>query len=170
VINGAVNPAAGTGALGDFYLNTASNTLFGPKTSGGWGSGVSLVGPAGAQGTQGLLSSGTSNGNTPYWNGTSWVINNSNLFNNGSQVAVNTSTPNAAAILDVSSTTKGVLFPRMTKVQRQAITTPPAGLLVFQSDAPLGFYYFDGTYWVFLTGSSSAGTDPNSLIYTVNGF
>ncbi|MDP4627001.1 MAG: collagen-like protein, partial [Schleiferiaceae bacterium] len=43
------------GALGDFYLNTASNTLFGPKTSGGWGSGVSLVGPAGAQGPQGTI-------------------------------------------------------------------------------------------------------------------
>jgi hypothetical protein len=46
VLNGTVDPAAGTGALGDFYLNTASNTLFGPKTSGGWGTGVSLVGPA----------------------------------------------------------------------------------------------------------------------------
>ena len=126
-----------------------------------------MVGPVGPQG---ILTPGSTNGNTPYWNGTSWVVNNSNLFNNGSQVAVNTSTPNAAAILDVSSTTKGVLFPRMTKAQRQAIITPPAGLLVFQTDAPIGFYYFDGTHWVFLTGSSSVGTDPNTLIYTVNGF
>jgi microcystin-dependent protein len=55
VINGALDPAAGTGVLGDFYLNTASNTLFGPKTSGGWGSGVSLVGPAGVQGPQGTI-------------------------------------------------------------------------------------------------------------------
>jgi hypothetical protein len=58
----------------------------------------------------------------------------------------------------------------MTKAQRQAISSPPAGLLVFQTDAALGFYYFDGTYWVYLTGSASAGTDPNTLIYTVNGF
>jgi hypothetical protein len=164
VLSGISNPATSLGANGDFYINTNTNTLFGPKSSGVWPSGVSLVGP------QGILPPGSINGNTPYWDGTSWVINNSNLFNNGSQVAVNTGTPNAAAILEVSSTTKGVLFPRMTKVQRQAIITPPVGLLVFQTDAPLGFYYFDGTHWVFLTGSSSVGTDPNTLIYTVNGF
>ena len=167
VLSGLSSPASSLGANGDFYINTSTNTLFGPKSGGVWPSGVSLVGPVGPQG---ILTPGSTNGNTPYWNGTSWVVNNSNLFNNGSQVAVNTSTPNAAAILDVSSTTKGVLFPRMTKAQRQAIITPPAGLLVFQTDAPIGFYYFDGTHWVFLTGSSSVGTDPNTLIYTVNGF
>jgi hypothetical protein len=167
VLNGTSNPTASLGANGDFYINTATNTLFGPKSIGGWGSGVSLVG---LQGPPGLLSAGSSNGNTPYWNGINWVVNSSMLYNNGSQVAVNTTSPNSSAILEISSTTKGVLFPRMTKLQRQAIPTPPAGLLVFQTDAPLGFYYFDGTYWVYLSGSSSPVTDPNSLIYTVSGF
>ncbi|MFN5372440.1 MAG: hypothetical protein ACK5B6_13350, partial [Bacteroidia bacterium] len=53
ILNGTSNPISGTGALGDFYLNTATNTLFGPKTAGGWGTGVSLIGPAGPQGAQG---------------------------------------------------------------------------------------------------------------------
>lgn len=53
VLNGTSNPVAGTGVDGDFYINTTSNTLFGPKTAGAWASGVSLVGPAGADGIAG---------------------------------------------------------------------------------------------------------------------
>jgi hypothetical protein len=46
VINGSTNPAAGTGQDGDFYINTATNTIFGPKASGSWPAGVSLIGIA----------------------------------------------------------------------------------------------------------------------------
>lgn len=53
ILNGTTNPGSGIGTVGDFYLNTATNTLFGPKTAGGWGTGVSLIGPAGATGLQG---------------------------------------------------------------------------------------------------------------------
>lgn len=53
VLNGTSNPTAGQGAIGDFYINTSTNTIFGPKTAGGWGTGVSLVGPAGAAGAPG---------------------------------------------------------------------------------------------------------------------
>ena len=38
---------------GDFYINTTTNTIFGPKTSGTWGSGTSLIGPQGPQGNTG---------------------------------------------------------------------------------------------------------------------
>jgi hypothetical protein len=44
---------------GDFYINTATNTLFGPKAGGAWPSGVSLVGPTGATGPAGPAPSGT---------------------------------------------------------------------------------------------------------------
>ncbi len=54
VSNGTSNPVSGTGANGDFYINTATNTLFGPKANGAWPSGVSLVGPIGATGAQGI--------------------------------------------------------------------------------------------------------------------
>ena len=49
--NGTALPAAGTGMNGDFYLDTATHTLFGPKANGQWPtSGTSLVGPAGSSG------------------------------------------------------------------------------------------------------------------------
>jgi hypothetical protein len=48
-------------------------------------------------------------------------------------VGIGTSSPNAAALLDVSSTTKGVLFPRMTGTQRDAISTPPDGLVLYNT-------------------------------------
>ena len=52
---------------------------------------------------------------------------------------------NASAILDVQSTTKGVLVPRMTEVQRAAITLPAKGLMVYQTDNTEGYYYNAGT-------------------------
>uniref|UniRef100_UPI0040476453 hypothetical protein n=1 Tax=Algoriphagus sp. TaxID=1872435 RepID=UPI0040476453 len=54
VRNGTSNPVSGTGVDGDFYINTATNTLFGPKANGAWPSGVALVGPTGATGAQGI--------------------------------------------------------------------------------------------------------------------
>ena len=54
VRNGTSDPVSGTGVDGDFYINTAANTLFGPKANGAWPSGVSLVGPTGATGPQGI--------------------------------------------------------------------------------------------------------------------
>ncbi len=54
VLSGTVDPDDATvGVNGDFYINTAANTIFGPKTGGAWGTGVSLVGAAGATGPQG---------------------------------------------------------------------------------------------------------------------
>jgi hypothetical protein len=51
ILNGTVDPTDNvTGTDGDFYINTASNEIFGPRTAGAWGSGTSLVGPAGAGG------------------------------------------------------------------------------------------------------------------------
>ena len=52
-----------------------------------------LLGPAGPIGLAGLLPNGAAAGNTPYWNGASWVVNNSNIFNNGGNVGVGTATP-----------------------------------------------------------------------------
>jgi len=65
------------------------------------------------------------------------------------QVAINTdgSNPNASAILDINSDTAGILIPRMTKLQRDAISTPAAGLMIYQTDDVTGFYYYNGTDW-----------------------
>jgi hypothetical protein len=76
----------------------------------------------------------------------------------------------STAMLDVSSTTKGLLIPRMTSQQRTAIVTPATGLLVYQTNGDAGFYYYNGTNW-FLLVTSAVNTDrQNTLIYTVKGF
>jgi len=54
VLNGTSDPLASLGANGDFFINTATNKIFGPKAAGSWGAGTSLVGPTGATGAQGL--------------------------------------------------------------------------------------------------------------------
>ena len=50
------------------------------------------------------------------------------------RVGVGTTTPATSAALDVTSTSGGLLLPRMTAAQRNAIPSPTAGLLVFQTD------------------------------------
>jgi len=68
------------------------------------------------------------------------------------------STANASAILDVKSTTKGMLIPRMSKTERIAILSPAIGLLIFQN-APdsIGFHYYDGAGWIWLEAFGNAG-------------
>ncbi|MEO6229524.1 MAG: tail fiber domain-containing protein [Ferruginibacter sp.] len=73
-------------------------------------------------------------------------------------VGINTtgSQPNASSILDVSSTSKGLLIPRMTAAQRTAIASPAKGLLVFQDDALSSFFYYDGSAWAPISGAAAA--------------
>ncbi|WP_159020017.1 cell wall anchor protein [Algibacter sp. L3A6] len=68
------------------------------------------------------------------------------------QVGIGTTTPDASSILDIESTTQGILTPRMTTAQRIAIASPAEGLMVFDIDEG-SFFYFDGTVWVELEGS-----------------
>jgi len=53
ILYGTANPTGGTGMDGNFFINTATWTLFGPKAAGAWPSGVSMIGPAGANGSNG---------------------------------------------------------------------------------------------------------------------
>ncbi|PKF72284.1 hypothetical protein CW752_16465 [Chryseobacterium sp. PMSZPI] len=62
-------------------------------------------------------------------------------------VGIGTASPNANALLDLTSTTRGFLPPRMTTAQRDAITTRPAGLMVYNSSTAR-LEYFNGTAWV----------------------
>lgn len=76
-----------------------------------------------------------------------------------SQVGIGTNTPAASAQLDVTSTERGFLPPRMTAAQRDLIATPASGLLIYQKDNTAGYYYYNGSAWVALAnaGQYSAG-------------
>jgi len=69
------------------------------------------------------------------------------------QTGIGTSTPDASAKLDVFSTTKGFLPPRMTASQRGNITSPAAGLMVYQTDGTTGLYYYNGSAWIYIINS-----------------
>lgn len=70
-----------------------------------------------------------------------------NTFPANGAAGIGTTTPNASSLLDISSTTKGILIPRMTKSQRDAIVAPAEGLLIYQTTNSPGVYYYDGSSW-----------------------
>ena len=63
------------------------------------------------------------------------------------QVGIGTTTPDASSALDITSTTKGLLIPRMTETQRDAITSVAAGLMIYQTNGTAGFYCYNGSSW-----------------------
>jgi len=106
------------------------------------------------------------------------------------QVAINSTgdDPHASAMLDVTSTDKGVLIPRMTATQRDAISNPANGLLVYVTDDNQFYYYdYDAAKWFpfgkpdkdwkvedvnmysLPTGNVGIGTTSPDQKFTVNG-
>ncbi|NQY30158.1 MAG: hypothetical protein HRT69_11900 [Flavobacteriaceae bacterium] len=68
------------------------------------------------------------------------------------QIGIGTTTPHASSILEILSTDSGILIPRMTQVQRDAIATPAIGLLIYQTNNTPGFYYYTGVIWTTFGG------------------
>ncbi len=88
-------------------------------------------------------------------------------------VAINTdgSAANSSAILDIKSTSKGLLIPRLTQTQRNAVATPATGLLIYQTDYTPGYYYYNGSTWTALSGSGGSSnnwTTSGTNIYNSN--
>lgn len=77
-------------------------------------------------------------------------------FSQGISISGSNSIPDNSAMLDIKSTSKGLLIPRMTAAQRTAIASPATGLMIFQTDGSSGFYYYNGGAWTQL-GSGAAG-------------
>lgn len=79
------------------------------------------------------------------------------------QTGIGTTTPDASAQLDVSSINKGFLPPRMTAVQRAGISTPAAGLLVYQTDGTAGYFYYTGAVWISLASNDASSIADGSV-------
>lgn len=75
------------------------------------------------------------------------------------QVGVGTTTPHGSAVLDLKSTSKGLLIPRMSTAERKAIVTPAEGLLVFDLDKST-IYFFNGGKWEAMLVTSSDANNP----------
>ena len=80
--------------------------------------------------------------------------------------------PDPSAMLDVQSSNKGMLIPRMTSVLRSAISSPVNGLMVYQTDDVSGVYYYNGTLWQRIgetDGSETKVTAGSNVTVTGNG-
>ena len=89
-------------------------------------------------------------------------------FSVHAQVGIGTTTPDASAQLDVTSNGKGVLIPRMTSSTRTGINPAAEGLLVYQTDAPAGFYYYSESQWVRLINSDESVPASVPSLYAGN--
>jgi hypothetical protein len=83
------------------------------------------------------------------------------------QIGIGTKTPAPSAVLEISSAgnNKGILIPRITATQKDAIVNPAEGLLIYQTTAPTGFYYYTGTAWKLM----AIQTDVASKVDKVDG-
>lgn len=77
-------------------------------------------------------------------------------INDIGNVGIGTTTPDASAILDLTSGSKGLLLPRLTALQKAGITLPKPGLVIYQTDGVTGIYTYTTTGWVHLISPGSA--------------
>ena len=150
-------------------LTSGGNLLVGTTTDAGFKldvNGTARVGGSSAS-AQLYLKGGVGNGQYLYFDdggSNLWTIVGASIFaidssstrifraNANAQVTINGSSVNATAQLQVDSTTRGFLPPRMTNAQRTAISSPAVGLIVYCTDATEGLYQYINNAWVNLTG------------------
>ena len=169
-LQGIQGPKGDTGVIGPQGLQGIQG-IQGPI---GLTGAIGLQGPQGIQGPKGdtgFLKNGSAAGNTPYWNGIQWVINSSNIHNNGSEIGIGTSSPNSTAKLEVASTTQGFLPPRLTTTQRDAIVSPASGLTIYNTTVNC-LQWWNGTIWYDGCGnntSSIASLYPTGSVFCASG-
>jgi hypothetical protein len=80
------------------------------------------------------------------------------------QVGIGTTNPDASSMLDIQSTSEGVLIPRMLTTERTAIALPANGLLVFDTDTKSFWFYNVNVWKELVSGSSIVDADGNTKI------
>jgi hypothetical protein len=156
-------------------LKNSGNLLVGTTTDAGFKldvNGTARIGGSSAS-AQLYLKGGVGNGQYLYFDdggSNLWTIVGASIFaidssstrifraNANAQVTINGSSVNATAQLQVDSTTRGFLPPRMTNAQRTAISSPAVGLLVYQTDATEGTYEYISSGWRIINGGGGGGS------------
>jgi hypothetical protein len=151
-ISGNTIPTSNTSTLG--LLSSTDWNTFNNKQS-------ALTNPVTGTGTANYLTKFT---------GTS-AIGNSVIYETNNNILIGTTTDISSAILNITSTTKGFLPPRMTTVQRDAIVTPTTGLTVYDTDNNRLEVYNGSTWgslggasWGAITGTLSGQTDLQNAL------
>ena len=151
--NGAVNVATFTGSDGSTIIDRYGNF---------YSQGLNATSGINGTGVVGLRINKT-DGNGKDWRfeqnrnltdgslelGVSPWTNNIMTLRSTGVIGINTNAPNASAQLEVASTTRGFLCPRMTTTQKNAIASPATGLQVYDTTLNRPCFY-DGTTWITL--------------------
>jgi hypothetical protein len=95
-----------------------------------------------------------------------FIITLATLILNGQSVGIGTITPDTSAILDLTSTNKGFLIPRLDSLARTQIVTPAQGLMVYQTNGSKGFYYYNGSIWLKIGGDGNEWTKNGAKLFT----
>lgn len=149
----------GTGAMVLGTAPTFTTSLTSPLVIGGTGATSTLI----LQTTSGV---GTTNADMIFKVGNNGATEAMRILNTGS-VGIGTASPNANALLDISSTTKAFMPPRMTTTQKNAVASPASGMLV-QDTTLNSLSYYNGSAWVDLLATSGSPLTDDVFSFQVS--
>ncbi len=195
--SGPQGPTGATGSIGargdDGVTGaTGADGMQGPTGANGTDGAVGATGAQGPTGADGLLTAGEAAGNTPYWDGSQWITNSSNIHNNGGNVGIGTNDPQAK--LDVAGNARvngdltindgtqndGYVFmtdntdgqgawkpvpQHMDNVQRFNLGTPYGGRFIYNTDTKMPQMFIEGltTNEVHISGPTNFNSTGTTL-------
>lgn len=159
--HGSGAPLSGLGVDGDFYLDTATNILYGPKTSGAWGSGTSIIGATGAAGSAATITVGTTTTTGP--TGSAAVTNSGN---SSSAIFDFVIPQGATGPTGIVSATSPITVTGPTGSQTIGINSASANTNSFVVQRDSSGNFSAGTITAALSGNATSATSATTLSAT----